>query len=33
MTYAILAYVLSGILWIVYLISLAARLGRAKSAR
>jgi hypothetical protein len=30
MTYAILAYLLSGILWIVYLISVGARLRRAK---
>ena len=33
MTYAILAFVLSGILWILYLITLNARLKRAQSLR
>ena len=30
MTYAIVAYVLSGLLWVVYLLFLAARIRRAR---
>jgi len=33
MTYAIVAYVLSAILWIVYLLSVRLRLDRAKQDR
>ncbi len=33
MTYAIVAYVLSGVLWLVYLGTLARRLKRARGER
>lgn len=33
MTYAIVAYVLSAILWIIYLLSVRLRLDRAKQDR